>query len=114
MTPDDLTQTFGALSDPTRLGVVALLRDEPLCASELADRLSTSRPAMSRHLKVLRAAGLVEEESRGEDARVRVYRLCPEPFSTLRGWLDEVEAFWGDQLAAFKQHAERAAKTRRR
>jgi DNA-binding transcriptional ArsR family regulator len=114
MAPHDLTQTFGALSDPTRLGVVTLLREEPLCASELADRLSMSRPAMSRHLKVLRAAGLVEEESLGEDARVRVYRLCPAPFSSLRGWLDEVEAFWGDQLAAFKQHAERTAKTRRR
>ena len=110
----DLTRTFGALSDPTRLGVIALLRKEPQCASDMANKLAMSRPATSRHLKVLREAGLVEEESLGDDARVRMYRLCPEPFANLRGWLDDVEAFWGDQLQAFKQHAERAAKTRRR
>lgn len=62
---------------------------------------------MSRHLGVLRRAGIVEESSDEEDARVRTYRLCPEPFSELRAWLDEVEAFWGDQLEAFKAHAER-------
>jgi hypothetical protein len=49
----------------------------------------------------------VEEEGLEEDARVRVYRLRRERFAELRGWLDEVEAFWGDQLAAFKAHAEK-------
>lgn len=107
-----LDQTFGALADPTRRAVVALLRQGPRRSSEMAAALSTSRPAMSRHLRVLRRAGLVEEEGLEEDARVRMYQLCREPFSELRTWLDEVEAFWAGQLRSFKAHAER--KQRRR
>ena len=72
-----------------------------------------TRPAMSRHLRVLRQAGLVREEIQGDDARVRVYRLERAPFLGLRGWLEEVEAFWSDQLEAFKAHAERRARGRR-
>jgi DNA-binding transcriptional ArsR family regulator len=66
-----------------------------------------SAPAMSRHLRVLRTTGLVEEDSLEEDARVRIYRLRPEPFAALRSWLDEVESFWGDQLGSFKAHVEK-------
>ena len=109
----DLDQTFVALADPTRRAVIALLREKPLCSSDMAAALSTSRPAMSRHLKVLRRAGLVEEESLDQDARVRMYQLRREPFSRLRSWLDEVEEFWAGQLAAFKAHAERKRKARR-
>jgi DNA-binding transcriptional ArsR family regulator len=102
-----LDRTFRALADPTRRGVVDLLRRSPRRAGELASAFAMSPPAMSRHLRVLRRTGLVEERSHGEDARVRVYRLRPEPFAELRGWLDEVEALWADQLDAFKAHAER-------
>ncbi len=104
---NSLDQTFVALADPTRRAVIALLREKPLCSSDMADALSTSRPAMSRHLRVLRQAGLVEEESLDQDARVRMYQLRREPFARLRSWLDEVEEFWADQLASFKAHAER-------
>jgi DNA-binding transcriptional ArsR family regulator len=63
---------------------------------------------MSRHLRVLRHAGLIEEVAReGDDARVRVYRLRPEPFIALGRWVAEVEGYWGDQLAAFKTHVDR-------
>ncbi len=72
-----------------------------------------TRPAMSRHLRVLRKTGLVTESELEEDARVRMYRLQRAPFSELSEWLAEVEAFWGDQLAAFKQHAESKARRRR-
>jgi DNA-binding transcriptional ArsR family regulator len=51
-------------------------------------------PAMSRHLRVLRKTGLVDESAEEDDARVRVYRLRPEPFARLRVWLDQVEAYW--------------------
>lgn len=102
----ELDRTLLALADPARRAAVDLLRDEPRRASDLADALSLTRPAMSRHLRVLRAAGLVEEESPEEDARVRVYRLRPEPFSALRSWVEDVEAFWSGQLEAFKRHAE--------
>lgn len=66
-----------------------------------------SAPAMSRHLRVLRKSGLVEEDGLEEDARVRIYRLRPEPFAELRDWVEGVEAFWSLELEAFKQHAER-------
>lgn len=110
-----LDRTFAALSDPTRRGVVDLLRKEPRRASDLADVLGASRPAMSRHLRVLRATGLVEtteDETDDADARERIYRLRPAPFAQLRTWLGEVERFWTIQLDGFKAHAESKAKKR--
>ena len=107
----DLDGTLSALADPARRAVIEMLQREPLCSSALASALALSRPAMSRHLRVLRRAGLVEEASLESDARVRVYRLRREPFLTLRAWLDDVEGFWTEQLAAFARHAE--AKARR-
>jgi DNA-binding transcriptional ArsR family regulator len=67
---------------------------------------------MSRHLRLLRASGLVEVEAEqiDHDARMRVYRLRPEPFVTLYAWLDHVQSFWNEQLGAFKAYAERAQK----
>ena len=65
-----------------------------------------SRPAMSRHLRVLRKTGLVTETDLEHDARVRLYRLQRQPFVELRTWLDEVEAFWSVQLASFKARVE--------
>ena len=64
------------------------------------------------HLRVLRASGLVEieEEQIDQDARLRVYRLRPEPFVALQAWLDQVQAFWTEQLGAFKDHIERTQK----
>jgi DNA-binding transcriptional ArsR family regulator len=105
-------RTLAALAEPTRRGVVELLRAQPRRASEIADALAMTRPAMSRHLRVLRKAGLVREEGLEEDARARVYYLERAPLAELRGWLDEVEAFWGEQLQAFKDHVERSAQAR--
>ena len=68
---------------------------------------------MSRHLRVLRRCGLVEEERSDADARARVYRLRPEPFRALHGWIEDVESFWTEQLGAFKEHAERTRGRRR-
>jgi DNA-binding transcriptional ArsR family regulator len=110
----DLDQTLAALADPTRRQVIALLSDKPRRSSELAASLSISRPAMSRHLRVLRQAGLVAEDTQADDARTRVYELRRPGFAQLRGWLDEVEAFWADQLLAFKAHAERKRRKERR
>jgi DNA-binding transcriptional ArsR family regulator len=112
----DLDRTLAALSDPTRRGVVEMLRKRPRRAGELAEAFDMSPPAMSRHLRVLRTHGIVEEEHAGEDARVRVYRLRHQPFRALRRWLDEVEAFWSRELDAFAEHAERtrgSARSRR-
>ena len=104
--PRSIDRTLVALADPTRRGVIDLLRAGPRRAGELADALDMGKPAMTRHLRLLRESGLVREESHETDARVRVYELRPEPFRMLRSWLDEVEAFWGLQLDGFKAHAE--------
>lgn len=93
--------------------MIELLRKKPRNASELAVALAMTRPAMSRHLRVLRKSGLVSESEPEHDARVRLYRLEPERFEELREWLAEVEAFWGEQLSAFKLHAEARQKRKR-
>lgn len=103
----DVDVTLAALADPARRALVGMLSRQALTPSEMAEALSTTRPTISRHLRVLRHAGLVKEELQVEDARVRVYQLCQEPFGQLQGWLEDVAAFWTDQLDAFKQHAER-------
>ncbi len=104
---NDLDATLAALAEPTRRRVVDLLRDGPRRAGDLAASAEMSAPAMSRHLRVLRASGLVEVESGEEDARLRLYRLRPERFVALQAWLDQVQAFWSEQLGAFKPHTER-------
>jgi DNA-binding transcriptional ArsR family regulator len=106
--------TLAALADPTRRAVIDLLRRGPQRAGELAQALAISAPTLSRHMRVLRKSGLVSDEEPEHDARVRLYHLQPQAFASLRGWLDEVEAFWGDQLAAFKAHAEQPRKRRSR
>ena len=104
-----LGQAIAALTDPTRRAVVALLARGPRRAGELAASLSMAPPSLSRHLRVLRKSGLIADDEPEHDARVRLYRLQPQALAPLQGWLDEVHAFWGDQLQAFKAHAERGA-----
>jgi DNA-binding transcriptional ArsR family regulator len=101
---DDL---LAALADPHRRQVIDLLRERPHRASELAAAAGLSPPAMSRHLRSLRKAGLVEESHPSFDARVRVYSLRPAPMAPLKAWLEETERLWARQLTAFKAHLER-------
>jgi len=103
----ELDRTFAALADSTRRGAIERLMSRPYPAGRLAAALDVSPPVMSRHLRVLRAAGLVEEDHQGADARVRLYRLRPERFGELRRWLDEVERYWTRELAAFQAHVEK-------
>jgi DNA-binding transcriptional ArsR family regulator len=104
----ELDGTLFALSDRNRRAVIDLLKTQPRRAGEIAAALSLTPPALSRHLRVLRRSGLIDVDplARGveEDARVRIYRLRKEPFEQLRGWLGEVESFWVDELAAFRDH----------
>jgi len=103
---EELDATLAALADPTRRRVIEMLRERPRRAGELAAAFDVSAPAISRHLRVLRTRGLVEEDRDERDARLRIYRLRPERFRDLSDWLREVEAFWTDQLDAFKTYAE--------
>jgi len=111
----NLDPIFAALGDPVRRAVVDLLHNGPRPAGDLASAFGLSPPAMSRQLRVLRRTGLVEEERADrDDARLRVYRLRREPFVAMRNWLEDIESFWTEQLAAFKQHAERPRPNRGR
>jgi DNA-binding transcriptional ArsR family regulator len=107
MSTPDLDRTLLALADPTRRQVIELLGKKPRRAGDLAAALSISSPRLSRHLRVLRKGGLVEDTGVEHDARVSLYRLRPGRFAILRSWLDEVEPFWTAELGAFKAHAER-------
>jgi DNA-binding transcriptional ArsR family regulator len=105
----NVTSTLSALADPTRQRVVDLLRQRPLRAGDLATAAQVSPAALSRHLRVLRASGLVEVDGVDSDARLRVYRLRRQPFVALQAWLDQVHAFWGEHLEAFAAHANQIA-----
>jgi DNA-binding transcriptional ArsR family regulator len=106
----DLDRTLAALADPYRRRVVDLLRERPRRAGELAEATRIAFPLMSRHLKTLRESGLVEEDRDEFDSRVRIYRLRPEPMTELKVWLEETEALWSRQLAAFKAHLQKGRK----
>jgi DNA-binding transcriptional ArsR family regulator len=105
----DLDEAFSALADPTRRDVLRTLVGGPLRAGEIAFKVQVSPPALSRHLRVLRRAGMIVERGSKEDARVRLYQIAPHALASARTWLDDIAGFWGVQLAAFKEHAERAA-----
>lgn len=117
MRRDALDGAFAALADRTRRGVVEALQQRPHRAGELAAKLGVSAPALTRHLRILRASALVEEGADEADGRVRVYRLRPEVFGRLRDWVDRIESMWQAQLEAFAAHvdgAEQRAPARRR
>lgn len=109
-----MSEVLLALADPTRQRVVDLLRQRPRRAGELATAAQVSPAALSRHLRVLRASGLVEVAGVDSDARLRVYQLRRPPFAALQAWLDQVHAFWGEHLDAFAAHANRIADERER
>jgi DNA-binding transcriptional ArsR family regulator len=93
-------RALGALADPTRRAIFEFLSDRPSAVGELAALLPVSRPAVSQHLKVLKEAGLVAEERRGNR---HIYQLDPNGVAELRDYLDR---FWGQALAGFKAKAE--------
>jgi DNA-binding transcriptional ArsR family regulator len=101
-----LDDTMTALADPVRRRTIEVLGGGPLRAGDLADAAGMSRPAMSRHLRVLRSSGLVEVSISSTDAREHVYRLRQERLVALQAWIDQVRASWQDQLDRFQAHVE--------
>ncbi|MEO8469072.1 MAG: metalloregulator ArsR/SmtB family transcription factor [Chloroflexota bacterium] len=91
---------FGALGDPNRRAIVELLGGRERSVQEIADVLPISRPAVSRHLRLLKSAGLVVEEARGTR---RIYRLHDEGIEAVQAYLERV---WGDAAARFRLVAE--------
>ena len=94
---------FNALADPTRRAVLDLLRAGTRPAGEIARAFPISRPAISKHLKILRRAHLVDEHRQG---RHRFYQLNPEPLKTVDSWLDEYRRFWTANLESLKSFVE--------
>lgn len=103
----DLDNTLTALADPTRRGIVDLLSQRPHRAGELAAAFDMSAPAISRHLRILRTRGLIEDERTQDDARLRLFRLRRKPFADLSKWLADVETLWNEQLESFQAHVNR-------
>jgi DNA-binding transcriptional ArsR family regulator len=100
-------QLFAALADPYRRRAVELLGERPLRAGELASALDLPAPTLSRHLRLLKSSGLVEEHHPEFDARVRIYALKDGAMDELKQWLASTETMWAAQLASFKRHVEK-------
>ncbi len=100
----DVDALFAALADPARRRAVEILGEGPRRAGDLAESLGLAAPAMSRHLKELKAAGLVVDHHPETDARVRVYSLNNQRLSDLKDWLGRAEQGWTQQLSAFAAH----------
>jgi DNA-binding transcriptional ArsR family regulator len=100
-----------ALVDPTRRTILELLADGDLDAGQIARRFSISRPAVSRHLRVLRELGLVHVRA---DAQRRVYSLEPAPLAELDAWLGRYRGFWENRLAALETELRRGRRPKER
>jgi DNA-binding transcriptional ArsR family regulator len=96
-----VTSTFDVLAEPTRRRILDLLREEERPVNDLVGRLELSQPGVSKHLRVLREAGLVEVR---QDAQRRLYRVRAEPLAEIDSWLAPYRRLWGTTLDALEQH----------
>jgi DNA-binding transcriptional ArsR family regulator len=92
---DRLSETFGALADPTRRAILARLASGEASVTELAEPFAMSMPAISKHLKVLERAGLI---ARGREAQWRPCRLQAAPLQDVAGWVEHYRRFWEESF----------------
>ena len=106
-----MDEVANAVADPVRREILLMLRDQPLSAGQIADRFVISRPAVSRHLRVLRAAGLVRDTA---DGRRRLYTLDTAPLDELAGWLGRLmrPSGWQHRFDALETEVYRARRER--
>ena len=100
-----MATAFEVLADPTRREILDLVRERELSVGELVQRISLSQPGVSKHLRVLRDAGLVEVRV---DAQRRLYRVRPEPLAEMDAWLRPYRLLWADRLDALENHLDTA------
>jgi DNA-binding transcriptional ArsR family regulator len=100
-------EVLEALADPTRRRILDAVRERECSVTDLVARVGMHQPGVSRHLKVLRDAGLVEVRP---DAQRRMYRLRPEPLMDLDAWLEPYRASWADPLDGLERHLARSAR----
>jgi DNA-binding transcriptional ArsR family regulator len=103
-------QAFEALADPIRRHIVELLAERERDAGEIASHFDVSRPAVSRHLRVLREHGLVQSRS---EAQRRVYSLDPAPLEEIDEWLARYRDFWANRLDALDLQLRRTRRRRK-
>jgi DNA-binding transcriptional ArsR family regulator len=103
-TAKQLDEWLPALAEPTRRRIIDMLAQSPRTASEIHHAFPIAAPAVSRHLRVLREAGLIVEQEVAGDKRVRLYALSPEPIGELSGWLEQLSRTWQAQLDSFKDY----------
>lgn len=101
--------TFDVIAEPNRRRILDLLCAEQRSVGELSERLALSQPTVSKHLRVLRQARLVQAEV---DAQRRVYRLNPMPLLELETWLEPYRRFWNERLDALGRHLDQRAAAR--
>ncbi len=101
MATDQLSNTFAALSDPTRRAILARLALGETSVTELAQPFEMSMPAISKHLKVLERAGLI---ARGRDAQWRPCRLKPQPLKDAAEWLEHYRRFWEQSFDRLEEY----------
>ena len=94
---------FRAIADPTRRQILNLLRERPRAVGEIAGNFGTSRPAISKHLRLLKAAGLVIARQRGT---ANICELNARPLIAVNDWLGDYQAFWKDTLRGLKRYIE--------
>jgi DNA-binding transcriptional ArsR family regulator len=92
---------FEAIAEPNRRHILDLLRTEERPVGDLVEQVQLSQPAVSKHLRILRQAGLVEVRP---DAQRRIYRICPGPLSELNDWLQPYRQMWESALDDLQQH----------
>ncbi len=90
-----MIETFAALAEPNRFRIVELLRSGPRPVSDIGDRLGLAQPQVSKHLRVLKEAGLVDVEAR---AQQRVYELRGTPLRQMHGWLERYRRVWDESF----------------
>jgi DNA-binding transcriptional ArsR family regulator len=103
--PDALA-VLEVIAEPTRRRILDAVRGAECSVSELVERVGMHQPGVSRHLKVLRDAGLVDVR---RDAQRRMYRLRPEPLMALDAWLEPYRAEWAGRLDALERHLQRTS-----
>jgi DNA-binding transcriptional ArsR family regulator len=100
--------TFQVLAEPSRQTILELLRDGERPVGEIVDHLQLSQPAVSKHLRVLRDAGMVQTRA---DAQRRLYRIRPEPLAELDDWLATYRRLWTERLDRLEKHLDRRRQT---
>lgn len=101
--PQASSDVFRAIADPTRRGILERLRSGPAPVNALASEFSQSRPAISRHLRILNEAGIVSEQRSG---RERIYRIEPDALRQVDAWIGRYRAMWQDNLTNLKTYLE--------